>query len=147
MSQHGSPRAAGKPRIQVDNCHSVKNLIGPLLVTRETNWFDRAGGDDDLIGWVMSVKRGRRGDCAAIWVSANGWIILGSLHPCMFSPFCPKDNCCQPVCHLDQSAAETHTQQNQGLHTLTAAVTSKKAHVSPVAYWFTKDAKFGKGRF
>lgn len=36
----------------MDNCHSVKYLTGPLLVSRETNWFDSTGGRANWLGYV-----------------------------------------------------------------------------------------------
>lgn len=39
-SQHESAALAGKRRIQLDSCHSDKNLIDPLSPSGKTNWFD-----------------------------------------------------------------------------------------------------------
>lgn len=68
MSQLGSPGLAAKQRIQTDNCHPVKYLIGPLLVTRETNWFDSAGGRSNWLGYVS--QKGWEGEvCCHLGVS------------------------------------------------------------------------------
>lgn len=48
FGQHGSPGLARQQRIKMDNCHYVKYLIGPLLVARETNWFDSAGWGGEI---------------------------------------------------------------------------------------------------
>lgn len=54
----------------MDNCHYVKYLIGPLLVTRETNWFDSAGwgGRSNWLGYVS--QEGWEGElCCHLGVS------------------------------------------------------------------------------